>query len=99
MAPLKKPRVAKWMKEMRGTALFEVSSSITQSTPNLDSEPPRRYPRRSTRIPPLEYWRNERLVYSRSSGSDAPSVSKVIYNCAPRSEDLPERSIPTQGVP
>lgn len=100
MAPLKKPRTSRWMQEARGTALFEVSVA-TQSAHDNPSSPtrPRRYPRRSTRIPPLEFWRGEHLVYTREVGSEAPSVSKIVYNCAPRPTDSFERSVPLQGTP
>lgn len=99
MAPLKKPRSAKWMQEVRGTALFEVPASATQGMPEVGSPThPRRYPRRSTRIPPLEFWRGEHLVYTRDSTSEAPSVTKVVYNCARRAEDLPERAVPLKGT-
>merc|ERR1719183_3260339 len=88
------------MQEVRGTALFEVSAAVVQRAVDQGSPTaPRRYPRRSTRIPPLEFWRNEHLVFARTPGFEAPSVSKIVYNCATRAPDLPERTVPSQGTP
>jgi hypothetical protein len=90
------------MAEQRGTALMEVpvESLAAEANVQADSaadEPPRRYPRR-TRMPTLEFWRNERVIYKRLPGSDVPSVSRVQLNCAPRPEGLPEREIPAKAM-
>jgi len=57
------------------------------ATPEADDEPPRRYPRR-TRIPVLESWRGERVIYERLPGSKTLSVRGVQLNCAPRAESM-----------
>ena len=41
------------------------SSSHTLKSPKYQT-PNRKYPKRKTRITPLEYWKNERVVYSRN---------------------------------
>lgn len=45
---------------------------------------PRIRPRR-TRMPPVEFWRNERVLYERREGDIGFSVAGVLKNCAPHS--------------
>lgn len=58
----------------------------------------RRYPRR-LRIPPLEFWRNEKVIRKRLPGSSTVSIQAVVFNTAPRSEQAPQRNIPVQATP
>lgn len=68
--------------------------ALTPATTELSEEQktPRRWPRR-IRMRPLEFWRNEHVQYERLAGSDAPSIAKVVYNCAPRSQEMGERTM------
>lgn len=94
LPPLKKPRTARWMDEVRGTALMEIpiAAMDTESLdPDADEKSTTR-PRR-IRMRPLEFWRGEHVVTERIPGSACPSVCAVVLNCAPRAQDLPERKI------
>jgi len=98
-APLKKPRTARWMSEIRGTALVEVPIEDLDTTPaDADADVPAERPHR-VRMKPLEFWRNERVIYERLPGAQTPSVCRVLLNVAPRAEDLPKRSLALQAVP
>lgn len=97
MAPLKKPRISRWTTEARGTAFVDMPIQAVASDDS--SRNSRRYPRRSTRMPPLEYWRNERIEYKRTSEFGESAMS-IRFNFAPRSADLEDRFIPMRhGVP
>lgn len=103
MPPLKKPRTARWMAESRGTAMMEVPIAALEhadKSRNVAPEgdaPPRRFAKR-TRIPRLDFWRNERAIYERLPGSAAPSVVAVSMNFAPRHENMGERKFPSEVV-
>jgi len=99
--PLKRPRTTRWMAEARGTALLEVpieALAVAEGEePDESEQGPRRYPRR-VRIPTLDFWRGERVIYKRTKGSATPSVEAVLFNGAPRSENMSSRTIPSRAV-
>lgn len=70
---------------LRGLDLQEVSLSMAAAenpADRADSRPRRR------RIPPLEFWRNERVEYERLPGSDMPTIRAVVRNMATYGTDL-----------
>lgn len=58
---------------------------------------PRQRPQRQ-RFPPLEAWRNERVVYCREPGSPAPGVAALQLNLAPRPDRAPPRDFGCTGL-
>jgi len=86
--PLKKSKTRKWQSEQRGIALMHVPIGVFASESTS----------KRVRMPVLEYWRGESVVYERKKGSVAPSISGVILNCAPRMPDMGERKVSLPGV-
>jgi len=82
---------------MRGTAMLQVPIEALENTDELDCEQRQGRPKR-IRIPTLEFWRGERVIYERTKGSAAPSVCGVLLNGAPRGEDLWKRTIPPKAA-
>mmetsp|Transcript_49806 Transcript_49806/g.115639 ORF Transcript_49806/g.115639 Transcript_49806/m.115639 type:complete len:516 (-) Transcript_49806:196-1743(-) len=87
--PLRPPRGSR-KQELRTLALAEVPlDSLVASkleTAGAATQRPQRL-----RFPPLETWRNERLVYERPRGSEVPCVVGVQLNLAPRALTDPPR--------
>jgi len=93
------------MAEMRGTAMLDVpiETFAKADEPEEESDSEKSSRPRRTRIPTLDFWRGERVIYERTKGSATPSIKSVRLNGAPRSESMGERVIPPQaaqqGVP
>lgn len=98
MPPMKRPRTARWMEEQRGTVLMEIPIEALQEPESADPDThPRRFPKR-IRMPPLEFWRNERVVYERTPGTKTPSIKGVVLNFAPRMQSMGERQVRAQAL-
>lgn len=79
--------------ELRGLALVHVplplmtGADADEEGAAAPSSTASRRPKRHC-IPPLQAWRNERLVYERLAGSSAPSVRGVLLNAAGEPGDV-----------
>jgi len=73
--------------ELRALTLTEVPLDAFPEISLAEGRPRRR------RLPPLESWRNECLVYERPRGSKAPEVAGVTLNLGPRAATDPPRQL------
>lgn len=71
----KKAKNSDYFEEIRGSQL-EVVPIVDLMPPTTGGRPKR------LRIPPLEFWRGERVIYERAPGSDTVSVKGVVLNRA-----------------
>mmetsp|Transcript_14125 Transcript_14125/g.26208 ORF Transcript_14125/g.26208 Transcript_14125/m.26208 type:complete len:509 (-) Transcript_14125:88-1614(-) len=82
-APARKSTVG-----LREICLAEIPASMIRTddkeknASDEDDDAPRKRPQR-TRMPPLDFWRNERVIYERKPGDIGFSVAGVVKNCAP----------------
>jgi len=82
-APARKSTVG-----LREICLAEIPASMIRTddkeknASDEDDDAPRKRPQR-TRMPPLDFWRNERVIYQRKAGDIGFSVAGVVKNCAP----------------
>jgi len=82
-APPLEPLRPSTRKQERALALAEVPLDAFMITQVQNAVAVKGRPRRC-RFPPLESWRNERLVYERPRGSKVPGVVGVELNLGPR---------------
>jgi len=79
-----KPLLASQKRLLQALAMTEVPldafpvSHLPAKVTRVRERPQRR------RMPPLEHWRNERVVYERPRGSRTPEIAGVALNMAPR---------------
>lgn len=69
---------------LNNSALVEVPlAAFEDAGPSSGGRPKRR------RMPPLEFWRNERIVYERLPGQECMGIRSVVLNRAERPADAP----------
>lgn len=85
LSPLKSSR----MQAIRALAIAEVPlAALAGTAPRYSRDWPQRI-----RMPVLEAWRNERLIYKRPPGSVVPEVCAVAVNLGPRPDDVAPRQL------
>lgn len=77
--------------ESASTMTKIVAAAEFASTTSTSSRPQR------ARFPVLQHWRNERLVFERQKGSDAPTVAAVVV--APTPATTPEKATSSRRGP
>lgn len=82
---------AKRAASLRGLELLEMPMSLLTggggdeaclALQDEEQQPLKKSRPRRNRMKPLETWRNERILYERLPGSEAPSVRGVVLNAA-----------------
>jgi len=79
---LLKPMSGHQRNAVNALMLTKIPLSCMRATSEASTGRPQR-----TRMRPIESWRNERVVYSRELGSNAPSVVAVQLNLSGRPQD------------
>ena len=90
---------------LRVPALAKIPASAFETWQSLDTAAKRSLPKRC-RMPPIQTWRNERLVYERTAKSRTPSLVAVEVDmttskasqAAPRRLQLPALQAPLQAL-
>lgn len=79
LTPVKRKRVRGGVDRLRLRGFEPIVVSLDDLGGKIETH--RRRPRR-TCFPPLQRWRNERIIYERPAGSSLPQVKGVVLNAA-----------------